>query len=91
MGISMRHAAEYRRSWTCASFPDAGVFRCQAGSKRSIHAADGIVRARNSHLALPHSRLNFAGSLQNGLKLELVSQDLRDLFAAIPARLRQLS
>jgi translocation and assembly module TamB len=48
------------------------------------NAGDGIVRARNSHLALPHSRLNFSGSVQNGLKLELISHDLRDFFAAIP-------
>jgi len=47
-------------------------------------AADGIVRARDSYVALPHSRLNFAGSLQGGLKAELTSQDLADLFAALP-------
>jgi translocation and assembly module TamB len=47
-------------------------------------ATDGIIRARNSYIALPHSRLNFAGSLQSGFKVDLTSQDLADLFAALP-------
>ena len=50
-------------------------------------AANGIVSARNSFLALPHSRLEFNGSLQNGLKLDLTSQDLRDL-AGVPSTIR---
>ena len=44
----------------------------------------GLLQARNSYLALPNSRLNFAGSLPSGIRLELSSQNLNDLFAAIP-------
>ena len=50
----------------------------------SYRAADGTIRARDSYLALPHSRLTFAGSFQNELKLDLTSRDLGDLLAAVP-------
>ncbi len=39
--------------------------------------------ARNSFLALPHSRLNFAGDLSKGIALELRSTEFRELLPAL--------
>lgn len=47
-------------------------------------AKTGLLQARNSYLALPNSRLNLAGTLPGALRLELTSQNLNELFAAIP-------
>jgi translocation and assembly module TamB len=37
------------------------------------------VRASNSYLVLPHSRLNFSGSFRRGIQIKLTSRDLADL------------
>jgi translocation and assembly module TamB len=46
------------------------------------------VTIQNSYLALPHTRLTLAGSVQRGLNVSLVSRDLNDLLTAMPAAKR---
>jgi translocation and assembly module TamB len=46
------------------------------------------VTIQNSYLALPHTRLTLAGSVQHGLNVSLVSRDLNDVLAAMPASKR---
>ena len=65
-------------------------------SGRVNGAYDGAaseIRASNSYVALPHSRLNFNGSIREGIHIDLTSTDLEDVLAAVnnsnppPARL----
>ena len=44
----------------------------------------GELRVGESSLQLPHSAVKFSGSMRDGLRLEVTSQDLRDLLAAVP-------
>lgn len=48
------------------------------------NAAEGDLRASNSYLVLPHSRINLAGSFLRGLRVDLTSRDLADFFVALP-------
>jgi translocation and assembly module TamB len=50
-----------------------------------VGARDDVV-VQDSFLALPHTRLTLAGSLKNRLNVALISRDLQDLLAAVPAK-----
>ncbi len=55
------------------------------GKIEAEYAAANDLRIRNSYLNLPHTQAKFGGSLHDGLRVDLTSQNLDDLFAAIPA------
>jgi translocation and assembly module TamB len=44
-------------------------------------AVSSEVQVNNSRLVLPHSRLNFSGSIRRGIQIDLTSSDLADLMA----------
>ncbi|HXA50218.1 MAG TPA: hypothetical protein VNV86_07945, partial [Candidatus Acidoferrum sp.] len=46
------------------------------------------VSIQDSYLALPHTRMTLAGSIQRGLNVALVTRDLNDLLVAMPASQR---
>ncbi len=47
--------------------------------------ASNNINIGDSYIALPHTRLNLSGSLQNRLTFALTTRDLADLLAAVPS------
>jgi translocation and assembly module TamB len=47
--------------------------------------ASNNINIGDSYIALPHTRLNLSGSLQNRLTFALTTHDLADLLAAVPS------
>jgi translocation and assembly module TamB len=62
--------------------PGRGGIPLSGQINAAYNGATSEIRASNSYVALPHSRVNFNGSIREGIHIDLTSTDLHDLLAA---------